>query len=290
MEESPLPCELLILLKLVMNGSNHAEPSFSLPVKALAQIILYNHKIHGRRRESSGEPHQRHKADKESPILPYIGLKVFSATRSSVIIDILHAHGLCVSYGRILRITQGLREALLQHFHDDNADISISWNKYVIVPSSFNYEFERNYKQFVKVPSSRSKKVGDLSSFYSDVEEIDDPPQAYYFTVNTSNIPENVNNSDFISIMKKREWLEQILSLNKFTSDFSWSVYNARNYDTETLPCVNSILPLLRKSVATCSMQKHCIEVAKNAIDALNLGQVTVDTSHQSVCDLSRLL
>ena len=126
MEESPLPCELLILLKLVMNGSNHAEPSFSLPVKALAQIILYNHKIHGRRRESSGEPHQRHKADKESPILPYIGLKVFSATRSSVIIDILHGHGLCVSCDRILRITQGLREALLQHFHDDNADISKS--------------------------------------------------------------------------------------------------------------------------------------------------------------------
>ena len=140
------------------------------------------------------------------------------------------------------------------------------------------------------MPSSRSKKVGELPSFYSDVEEIDDPPQAYYFTVNTVNIPENVNNSDLISIMKKREWLEQILSLNKFTSDFSWSVYNARNYDTETVPCVNSILPLLRQSVVTCSMQKHCIEVAKNAIDALNLGQVTVDTSHQPIYDLLRLL
>ena len=43
-------------------------------------------------------------------------------------------------------------------------------------PSSFIDGFERNYHQFVKVPSSRSKKVRELPSFYIDVEEIDDPP------------------------------------------------------------------------------------------------------------------
>ena len=58
-EESLLPCELLILLNLLMNGSNHEEAGFSLPVKTLAQIILYNHRIQGRRRESSAELHQR---------------------------------------------------------------------------------------------------------------------------------------------------------------------------------------------------------------------------------------
>ena len=48
---------------------------------------------------------------------------MFSATRSSEIIDILHAHGLCVSYDRILYITQGLGEALLQLFHNNDAVI-----------------------------------------------------------------------------------------------------------------------------------------------------------------------
>ena len=158
-----------------MNGSNHEEPGFSLPVKALSQIILYNHRIEGRRRESSGELHQRHNADKESPFLLYMGLKVFSATRSSEIIDILHAHGLCVSYDRILRITQGLGEALLQLFHDDdavipglirtglfmvdakdnigkNARCTVSKSHYhgtsmslFQFPSSFNEGFEKNY-------------------------------------------------------------------------------------------------------------------------------------------------
>ena len=123
MEKSPLPCELLILLNLLMNGSNPEKPGFSLPVKALAQIILYNHRIQGRRRESPGEPHQQCNADKESPFLLCIGLKVFSVTRSSEIISIFHAHGLCVSYDRILRITQSLGEALLRLFHDDDAVI-----------------------------------------------------------------------------------------------------------------------------------------------------------------------
>ena len=48
---------------------------------------------------------------------------MFSATRSREIIDILHALVLCVCYERILRVTQGLGEALLQIFHDDNAVI-----------------------------------------------------------------------------------------------------------------------------------------------------------------------
>ena len=125
MKESPLPCELLILLNLVMNGSNHEEPGSSLPVKALAWIILFNLRIQGKRRESSGEQHQQHNADKESPFFLYIGFKVFPGTKSCKIIDILHAHGLCVSYDEMLRITQGLGEALLQLFHDDDAVIPL---------------------------------------------------------------------------------------------------------------------------------------------------------------------
>ena len=159
-EESPLPCELLIFLDLLMNGSNNDETVFSLPVKALAQFILYNHRNQGRKKESTGDEHQQHNADKESPFLLYIGLKVFAATRSSQIIDVLYAHGLCVSYDRILRITQGLGEALLQLFEDDDAaipgllrtglftigakdnidkNVSLSWDKYLAIPISIEF-------------------------------------------------------------------------------------------------------------------------------------------------------
>ena len=84
-------------------------------------------------------------------------------------------------------------------------------------PSSFNGRLERNYQEFVKVPPLRSKKVGELPYFYTDVEEISDPPRAYYFSVST------VNDSDLVSIKKNRkiEWLELISSLNEFIPDSS---------------------------------------------------------------------
>ena len=113
-----------------------------------------------------------------------------------------------------------------------------------------------------------------MPSFYNNVEDLADPPQAYYFKVNAVNISENVSNSDLVSVMKTQEieWVEQISSLNQFASDSSWSVCNARKDDTKIVSCVNSILPLLRQSAAAYSMQRDCIEVAKNAIDALNSG------------------
>ena len=53
--------------------------------------------------------------------LLYTGLKIYALTRSRKVIDTLQAHGLCVSYERILRFTQGLSEAPIQFFEQDDA-------------------------------------------------------------------------------------------------------------------------------------------------------------------------
>ena len=61
MGESNLPCELLLLLDLLMNGSSHDghdETGFSLSVKTLAQIIFYNHRKR-QRKDSIGGGYQR---------------------------------------------------------------------------------------------------------------------------------------------------------------------------------------------------------------------------------------
>ena len=108
--------------------------------------------------------------------------------------------------------------------------------------------FHRALMTGFKGTTSNLLRFLPLEARNTDVEEIVDPLQAYYFTVNTVDIPENASNSDLVSIMKKRdiEWLEHISSLNEFISDSSWSVCNARKDDTEIVPCVNSVLPLLR--------------------------------------------
>ena len=115
-EEASVPSELMILLNLLMVGNSSNETGFSLPVKTIVQVILYNHKTRNRNSSTTVSGHQRHTAEKESPFLLYIGLKVYAVARSRIIIDILHAHGLCVSYERIMRVPQGLGEAALQLF------------------------------------------------------------------------------------------------------------------------------------------------------------------------------
>ena len=129
-------------------------------------------------------------------------IELFSAIRSSGINDIFYPHGLCVSYDRILRITHGLGEALLQLFQDNyvviprllwtglfkvgakdktdkNACSTISKYDYhgasvslFQFSSSFNDGFERSYQQFVKISSSRSKNVGEISLLISQKRSV----------------------------------------------------------------------------------------------------------------------
>ena len=196
--------------------------------------------------------------------------------------DILHAHGLCVSYQRILRVTQGLSEAAIQLFEQDDAVIpgnlrkglftngakdNIDKNSRCTVskspyhgtslsifqfPSVSNKGTEKSYEKYAKGSSSGSKKVKELPKFYTDFTEIKDPPETFFSSVPTVNISDDMINSDEVMKDARREelqWLEHVTSLVQSVPDTSWSVYNARKSTSRILQYFNSILPLLRQNV-----------------------------------------
>ena len=101
-------------LNFLLFGNSCNKSAFSLPVKAIAQIILYN--IKDRVRSNSTSIHQRHNTERESLFLLYISLKIYFVMRSRIVIDIFHAHGLWISYERILRVTLGLSKVTLNLF------------------------------------------------------------------------------------------------------------------------------------------------------------------------------
>ena len=208
--ELSLPSELMVFLNLLLFGKSWDEFGFSLPVKVIAQIILYN--IKSRVRSNSTSTHQRHNMERESPFLLYVGLKIYSVTRSRIVIDILHAHGLCISYEGMLRVTQGLSEATLNLFElaeavipgnlctglftigakdniDKNSRCAISKSHYhgtslslFQFPSTVIFGEERYYEKFVKVSSADSRKMRELPSFSTEFEEVKDPPAKIFFT------------------------------------------------------------------------------------------------------------
>ena len=101
----------MVFLILLLFGNSCDEFGVSLPVKAIAQIILY--KVKSRVRSNSTLTHQLHNTERETPFLPYNGLKIYSVRRNRVVVDMLYCHGLSISYERVLRVTQGLSVATL---------------------------------------------------------------------------------------------------------------------------------------------------------------------------------
>lgn len=82
-----------------------------------------------------------------------------------------------------------------------------------------------------------------------------------------------------VARMKKIKWLTCAAELNELMPDKSWSVFNARKDESETIPIVNSMLPLLRQNIGTYSIQKNSIKISKAIINVLNPGQVIADNS-----------
>ena len=320
--EKSVPEELLIFVKLLVSGnSNELETGFSLPVNTISQLILYNF---NRKCRINSTGQTRYLSSKESPFLLYIGLKLYTHTRSRQIIEILLKHGLCVTYDRILWVTQGLSEASLSLFENDDAVVpgnlrcglftigakdNIDKNSSCTV-SKFHYHgtslslfqfptynnpgIERHYEKYVKIPSSMSKKVRELPTFYTEYKEINDLPDTVFAAVPTVTIPlEMTDFNDILTVGRDKEfrWLQYVSDATETNSDLSWSVYNERRNDPiNSEKSYNSILPLLRQNVRSYSMQMHCIEITKAAIEILNPGQPAVDVSDQPIYAISKHL
>ena len=228
-----------------------------------------------------------------------------------------------MSYDRILRITQGLAEASIEMFENDDAVLpgnmrqgiftvgakdNVDKDRSCIVtkshyhgtslslfqfPSAANNGIERKYEKFVKINSCGSKKVKDLPRFYVDVNEIYDPPSTFFLSAPTTNAIDDLYSGEILDSAIKAEfdWLEYVASSTELTEDVSWSVHHSKRVsDEEKIKSVNSILPLLRQNVRTFNMQKHCIEITKAAIDVLNPGQIVVGVSDQPIYTISRIL
>ena len=139
--------------------------------------------------------------------------------RSRIVIDIFHAHRLCVSRDKIVRVTIGLSKVTLNLFKhkkqvlgnlrtnlctieaknniDKNSRCTISKPhcpgttlSLFQFPSTVNLGVKRYYEKYVKVSSRDCRKERELPSFYTEFEEIKDPPEIFFLLIATANIPD----------------------------------------------------------------------------------------------------
>ena len=85
------------------------------PTLSIAQLIQFN----SAQKRTNSTSH-RYSSEKETPLSIYIAFLVHSETRSRVLIDKLHNHGLCRSCHGMLTLSTSIGNTICSQFERDN--------------------------------------------------------------------------------------------------------------------------------------------------------------------------
>ena len=83
--------------------------------QAIAQLLQYN--CYSRYKE--GAATHRHPKDRETPFPVYIGMSVYAKTRKRGLVEMLHKHGMSISYDRVLEISAQLGDATVSKYVEE---------------------------------------------------------------------------------------------------------------------------------------------------------------------------
>ncbi|KAI9520651.1 hypothetical protein NQZ68_015570 [Dissostichus eleginoides] len=81
----------------------------------IAQLLQYN--CYARYKEAAST--HRHSKDHKTPFPVYMGISVYAKTRKRKLIELLHGHGISISYDRVLEISAQLGEATVRKYVED---------------------------------------------------------------------------------------------------------------------------------------------------------------------------
>ena len=115
-----VPIQLLSLTSMLIDGTNISNKGFSQASVTASQIVVYNFRKCGKQTESK----RGHLKERETSVVIYNSLKIYSTVRSRVLIDHFFSLGICLSYQRVQDITKNLYNSMRRQFHEDNALVS----------------------------------------------------------------------------------------------------------------------------------------------------------------------
>ena len=109
-----VPAKLVTLISMLIEGCSIVNDTFSQEVISVSQIIQSN--FHEKQRKSGLLTHRIQKKN-ETPVLMYIGLKLYATVRSKNLVNTLFSMGICVSYTRVSEIVRELSCASISQYN-----------------------------------------------------------------------------------------------------------------------------------------------------------------------------
>ena len=106
---------LSMIYMLIGSARNEGGDEIFKPAMSIAQLIQLNSAL-----KRTNSTSHRYSSEKETPLSIYIAFLVHSETRSRVLIDKIHDHGLCISYHCMLTLSTSIGNTVCSQFERDN--------------------------------------------------------------------------------------------------------------------------------------------------------------------------
>ena len=113
---SLVPIEVLVLISVLIDGVDVSNKTFSQSAVTCSQQIMYNFQKNKRKKSVQSTRHFKYR---ETPVVIYVSVKIFSILRSKTLIEHFFMLGICIPYSRILNITKDIADRILQQYERD---------------------------------------------------------------------------------------------------------------------------------------------------------------------------
>ena len=294
-QELSMSRSLLTLVNMILRRPNINDSSYSQETLSLSQLIMFN--IYKPNRDKSKNFH--HSKTRETPLSVHLGALLHFQTRKEGLADKLFHLGLCISYDRVLEISSNLANTLCQIYEEegsvcppslkndvftaaavDNIDHNPSSTTSLFQhPTIENQGTDRPAVSYLERPVI-TKTVTPLPDFYVSI-----PPvvlrNAESEIPQQKQIPNSSRESLHDAIKAETEWLSTVKGNNENETQseafVSWSAYHAEyEADKDIIPAISVLLPLISESSKSVAVIRHCIDIIKKSVNALNPGQTQV--------------
>eukprot|EP00058_Branchiostoma_floridae_P021206 XP_002606696.1 hypothetical protein BRAFLDRAFT_72537 [Branchiostoma floridae] len=317
--ENAIPPSLLQFVGMIEHGADiKSQLRFGASKSdlAIAQLLQYN--CYTRYKE--GASTHRHSKDRETPFPIYMGMSIYAKTRKKLLVNMLHDHGLGISYDRVLEISAQLGDASINRYIEDGvvcphalrrglftitAMDNIDHNPTATTAttsfhgtsiSAFQLPTEGNQGEFrepltLRLGEEKVKKVPELPEFYTNIRPA-------FFTKKNPSPPrshgvQTVQDNTLLGPQLALEyaWLEKV-SVEEETDgavNLTWSAHHASQKRSPKVEVsVTSLLPLFRDPAHSVATIRHVMDKVMETVTFLNPGQIPVMTADQPIYALAK--
>lgn len=292
------PEETIQFMNMVLYGE---KSSTTLIASNLAQLIKFNSK---KIKRSELIVKTRHVLCREQPLPLYCGLFLHASTHQKHLVKDFAHLGMSISYSRVLEIETAITNKICDLYSEDNRICPPNLELNVFTTSAIDnidhnpssngaqYSFHGTGISLIQHPTTKSLRKTQLTLTKEDFQP--KPiclPQNYYdieyLPDESGEVPLvemewSADNSGLNALNSVQDWLSS--SNDNQDNIISWSSFHSRrSAPVQQLVSNTNMLPLLKDSINSNSVVRHCLDIIISSTSKINPTQKPVVTGDEPV-------